>query len=436
MTAHPRLTRRAFGAMVGAAGLAGCSRLWSAEQAMSASLSPGALDAALTEYREALDQAAAGLVVYRSGRPVYEATSGAAAGLSPAEQAAGVPWRAFTPSTPFRVASQSKAVVALTALRLADEGHVDLWADVSPVLGFTLRHPDQPNVPITLAMLLAHVSGVRDPAAYWVPAPRRIERLVTPEMFAPLEGRRLGTWFEYANLNFGLAATVMEAATGERFDQLTERLVLAPAGLDAGFNWAGVSPDRRASGASLYRRATAETEADAGTGAWTVQTDGPETLSSASLPLLLEDGFDLASYQPGTNGTLFSPQGGLRGSLRDLAALAQTYRRTPAMGARRWSLASDGSNGLHDDRFFQAVGLGLIGYDAAASPIPGYTVLGHHGEAYGLHGAFWRVPDADVAIAYAAIGVPEGRHPPVRHPGLNAYTAPLAALGAQAAGLT
>ncbi|MDZ7896978.1 MAG: serine hydrolase, partial [Arcicella sp.] len=44
---------------------------------------------------------------------------------------------------------------------------------------------------------------------------------------------------EYANLNYGIIATVMEAATDERFDRLMTRLVLRPLRLDAGYNWQG-----------------------------------------------------------------------------------------------------------------------------------------------------------------------------------------------------
>ncbi|MEM0986129.1 MAG: serine hydrolase domain-containing protein [Pseudomonadota bacterium] len=358
----------------------------------------------LADLAAAKDLAAAGLIVVRGDEVVAEGAVGASGGLDRME-ADHV--RPFTVDTPFRVASQSKAATALTALRLQALGAIDLDMDVSPELGFPLHHPDAVDQPISLNMLLSHTSGIRDPAAYWIASPGRIASLVTPDIFRPLDGRSLLGHFEYANLNYGLAATALESASGERFDRLAQRLVFGPAGLDVGFNWSGVSVDRRRSGGTLYRRDEV--------GRWAIQTDGPDSLIGNAPTVLLEAGFELERYERGSNGTLFSPQGGLRASLRDLAKLARLYARTPEMMAARWRLDDDGSNGQHNERFFQAMGLGLMSYPASESPFRGYEVFGHHGEAYGLLGAFWIVPDADIVLAYAAIGVPETRHPAVRH---------------------
>lgn len=61
---------------------------------------------------------------------------------------------------PVRVASISKLIMALATMRLADEGKVNLHADVSDWLGWKLRNPDHPQTPVTLAQLLAHRSGL------------------------------------------------------------------------------------------------------------------------------------------------------------------------------------------------------------------------------------------------------------------------------------
>jgi CubicO group peptidase (beta-lactamase class C family) len=37
----------------------------------------------------------------------------------------------------------------------------------------------------------------------------------------------------------------MERRSGERFDRLMRRLVFDPLGLDCGYNWSGVSQDKR-----------------------------------------------------------------------------------------------------------------------------------------------------------------------------------------------
>ncbi len=435
------LSRRRFGALAGAGLLGACiggtkptgvgrgaaPAQTGAPLQKTAQGDAAELNAALEAHRARMDLAATGLVVLRQGQTVHAGAAGWAGGLSDAEKAAGLAQRRFTVDTPFRVASMSKSAVALTAVSLARRGVVDLDADVSPHLGFALRHPEAPGVPVTLAMLLSHTSGIRDPETYWIAAPGTISSLVSPAVHGPLAGQAPGQWFEYANLNSGLAASVLEAASGERFDRLVRAHVLAPAGLDAGFNWSGVSLARRQDGATLYRRGA--------NGAWETQTDGAEVLAGTGPPLLAEPGFHLEDYVPGTNGTLFSPQGGLRASLSDLVGLARRYAQTPEMLSLCWQRNAAGDNGLHDNGFFAASGPGMLHYPAAVSPFGTIPTWGHYGEAYGLYGAYWILPDADVIIAYAALGVPERTFARGRHPGLNAYTEPLADLAARLAGL-
>ncbi|MEM8921811.1 MAG: serine hydrolase domain-containing protein, partial [Pseudomonadota bacterium] len=332
--------------------------------------------------------------------------------------------RPFLTSSKFRVASMTKSVVALAAIRLAQSGEVSLDADVSDYLGYAFRHPYAPDRAITLTMLLAHTSGVTDPDNYWSVPSGQFRDLLTPNIFRPLGSHRLGEFFEYANINFGIAAAALESAAGERFDHLTKRLALDPLDLDVGLNWSGVSPEMRALGASLYRRDDA--------GDWRIQIDGPDMLTSEEPAVLLYGDATLEAYQIGANGALFSPQGGLRASLEDLVIIAEAVQRSLEMRQPIWTRDAAGDNGIHDDSFFQSIGLGSFLYKAQDSPWTGKDIIGHHGEAYGLHGAYWATLDEDIQIAYAAVGIPE--IPPMRavHPALNIYTAPLMALAQDA----
>ena len=83
---------------------------------------------------------------------------------------------------PVRIASVSKLLMALAALRLVDEGKVDLDADVSDYLGWQVRSPNFPDVKVTLAQLLSHRSGLRDRAGYVIPLGESLEaKLAEPE---------------------------------------------------------------------------------------------------------------------------------------------------------------------------------------------------------------------------------------------------------------
>ena len=68
------------------------------------------------------------------------------------------------PDTVFRVASVSKFVTALGAMKLKEQGLLNLDRDVNDYLPFPLRHPKAPDTPITLRMLMSHTAGIHDGA--------------------------------------------------------------------------------------------------------------------------------------------------------------------------------------------------------------------------------------------------------------------------------
>ena len=336
-----------------------------------------------------------GVIVARDGNRVFEHVGGFAGGLDASESG---PRRPFTSDSPFRIASMSKVTTLLTAMELAKAGFIDLDDDVSHALGLGLRHPAYPDVPITLRHILSHRSGISDPAVYWTDPSGDIRDLLSPDMF---KNGKPGEWFEYANINYGIAATIMEAVSGERFDVLTQRYVLDPLGLDAGFNWVRVSLEKRRNGATLYR------ELD---GVMKIQIDGPNILSSTA-PVFYGDDptFTLDSYEPGKNGTLLSPQGGLRASLEDLLVMAKSLADHPDLHRADW-IHTD-QNGAEDSDHFVSFGPGLYVYPPDLSPIPGQLIVGHHGEAYGMYGGMWHLPQINAQIVHAVTATPQPPKP-------------------------
>jgi len=138
----------------------------------------------------------------------------------------------------------------------------------------------------------------------------------------------------------------------------------------------------------------------------------------------MDEGVRLAEYIPGTNGTLFSPQGGLRASLHDMAVLA---REAAALKQKfQWSHSSVFINGDDEDGYFKLFGPGVQFHFADNSPIPGTWLIGHHGEAYGLYSGAFHAPALDAEIAFAVTGtsVP-GRDRSSHHPVIVKATEPL-----------
>jgi D-alanyl-D-alanine carboxypeptidase len=64
--------------------------------------------------------------------------------------------RVVTADDPVRVASISKVAVALGVMRLVEQKKLNLDADVSDYLGWTLRNPAFPDRRITLRLLMSH----------------------------------------------------------------------------------------------------------------------------------------------------------------------------------------------------------------------------------------------------------------------------------------
>jgi len=290
--------------------------------------------------------------------------------------------RAFSLDAPFRIASITKLVVAMALRDFAADDKIDLTAPVSDVF------PDRPDG-LTLGHLLSHQSGLKDPEVYWADIRTDIRTLYDGESFTHAPG----TYLRYANLNYGLAATVVEARLNERFDRLVWNW-LTRNGFDAGLNWSGVSPRKRKKAAALYRKNE--------TGDWAATIDLPAGIPLASPTYLGREIAKLDSYTPGTNGTLFSPQGGMRMSLNDLIKVGKLLHKRPDFHKASWSY--DGTNGDDEDAHFLSFGPGSYVYDADISPIPGVPLVGHLGWAYGAHTAMFIIPDTDISFAFARLG--------------------------------
>lgn len=332
--------------------------------------------------------------------------------------------RALTIDDPVRIASISKLIVALGVMRLVEEGRLDLDRDVSDQLGWRLRNPAFPDRKLTLRLLLSHRSSLKDDIDYAIPLGKDVRTaLADPAAFDAAHAP--GTFFRYSNLNFPVIASAVEAATGERFDRLMERLVLDPLDLDACFNWTTCSDGAVARAVVLYAADGNVVRDDLG-GQW------------PTCPVLAgeDGGCDLGGYEPGSNGALFSPQGGLRISARDLATIGRLLLNRGRHDGRQFLTAAsiaemldpqwrfDGANGETEHGFYCAYGLAtqslpvqtpgcrddLMGDDTA--------LVGHGGDAYSVRSGLWIDPARGQGIAYFATA--NGDDPPR---GRSAYRA-------------
>ncbi|GAO40007.1 putative hydrolase [Sphingomonas changbaiensis NBRC 104936] len=318
----------------------------------------------------------------------------------------GVSARGAGADDPVRVASISKLITALGVMRLVEAGTLDLDSDVSRWLGWSLHNPNFPDRPITLRLLLSHRSSLKDDVDYAIPLGKTIrEALADPKAWDAEHPP--GSFFRYGNINFPVVASVMEAATGERFDALMARLVFEPLAIDACFNWTTCS-DTAVAHAVVLRD---------GHGA-VVRDDLNGTRPDC--PVLSPDpACDLTRYVPGSNGALFSPQGGARISAAGLARIGQMLLKdgdgflSPASVALligpEWRF--DGRNGETEKGYYCTYGLAV---HSLATPGcrddpfgDGIRRVGHSGDAYGLRSGLWIDRQSGRGVAYFVTAVPD-----------------------------
>lgn len=325
------------------------------------------------------------VLAIRKGKVAYQKQFG--------RRVLGAPARPANAHTLYRIASISKMMTTLAAMRLVEDGKLALDVDVGSYLGFALRNPHFPDTPITLRALLTHTSSLRDEAGYSWPCAVTLHSVLAQDGAMWARNAPPGAYFTYANLGWGVIGTIMERVTGERFDRLMKRLLLDPLGMRGGFNPSEFPTEDLANLATLYRKRTTDTEVWDPAGPWIAQVDDYSLRPPAPPP-----GID--AYVIGSNATPFSPTGGLRVSAADMGKVMQmliddgVHQGKPilrpatlrAMFTRQWT--DNGSNGDTEHGLFHCWGLGNQHFPDRLVEGGGYAGVGHLGEAYGLMSVF------------------------------------------------
>ncbi|MEO7564650.1 MAG: serine hydrolase domain-containing protein [Sphingomicrobium sp.] len=322
--------------------------------------------------------------------------------------------RPVTADDPVRVASISKTVVAIGVMKLVEAGKLDLDRDLSATLGWRLRNPAFPDRPITLRQLLSHTSSVRDhDDQYAIPLGGAVQSAMADPKSWDLKHGPGDGYFTYGNMNFPIIGSLIERATGTRFDLWMRHEVLEPMKLDACYNWPTCS--------DFAVALAVELDGHGGN----PQKDDLHGLRPICPVYVVEGPCDLARWRLGENGGLFAPQGGLRISTRGLARVGRmllgggtldgvrilTPQSVDILLAQVWRF--DGRNGDTQKGFYCSYGL-------AAQQIPtpmrgcaddpgtgGAVLIGHAGDAYGLKAGLWIDRGRGLGIVYFVTGIAE-----------------------------
>ena len=295
-------------------------------------------------------------------------------------------WRDKTGGDPldkndiFKIASMSKSFSAVSILQLVDEGKLSLEDDVSDLIGFPVRHPKWPDIPITLKMLLSHTSSMKDGTGnsrYWSPdwvnpAVTSVDSMLKRAFYdyAPGQG------YNYCNRGFNMLGCIIERASGERFDDYVRHHVLDPVGIGvAGYNIDSLDADRLV---TMYGYNKTE----------------DRLLRNNAYVRKNEIKVEEGTYVIGEDGWAWSPTGGMKITLPDLVKWLKCLRDSciTASGERLISPAS--YRKLRTPLTPADPGtLYCLGTRTETRLIAGKTLYGHTGSLHGYKGCMFVQPE-------------------------------------------
>lgn len=277
----------------------------------------------------------------------------------------------------FRIASISKSFTVTSLMQLVEAGKLSLDEDVSKLVGFQVRNPKYPNKVITLRMMLSHTSSINDSQGYFTLD--TIDPAKNPNWAACYNSYEPGTQYEYCNLGFNMAGTILEKLSGERFDQYVKRHILNPMGLYGGYQVDSLDASRFV---TLY--------------AYNPDSSTFSPSPSAYAPRREE----ISNYQMGYSTPIFSPTGGMKMSASDLARYMSMHMNKGEYKGTR-IISKKSARQMQKKIADNGYGLAL---KTERNLIPGKALVGHTGNAYGLYSAMFFQPKEQFGIVVITNG--------------------------------
>ncbi len=269
----------------------------------------------------------------------------------------------LTDNSIFRIASISKSFTATSIMQLVEAGKLSLDDDFSKLVGFQVKNPKFPNTTITLRMIMSHTSSVNDSQGYF--SLDAIDPSKNKEYAKCYNDYEPGKGYAYCNLNFNMTGAVIEKITGERFDQYIKHHILDPLGLYGGYCVDSLDKSRFA---TLYEYNKDSSKFIAATQAYNPRSE------------------EIKNHKLGLTTPIFSPTGGMKISATDLAKYMIMHSRKGKY--KGGSIISESSAIQMQTKLSDDEGYGLA-LETTDKLIPGETMCGHTGSAYGLYSAMF-----------------------------------------------
>ncbi|PJE46110.1 MAG: serine hydrolase [Sediminibacterium sp.] len=266
----------------------------------------------------------------------------------------------------FRIASISKSFSATAIMQLVEKGLISLDDDMSKLVGFIIRNPKYPETPITLKMVLSHRSSINDSQGYF--SLDAINPTKNPNWAKCYNNYAPDSGFQYCNLNYNMAGTIIEKISGERFDLYIQKHILQPLELYGGYCVDSLDKQKFV---TIYE----------------YHTDSAKFIASPNAYAPRSE--EIANYTMGYSTPIFSPTGGMKISATDLAKYMLMHSNKGKTNGKR--VISKRSARKMQTMLSEKEEYGLA-LSTSNKLINGITLTGHTGSAYGLNSAMFFEP--------------------------------------------
>ena len=278
----------------------------------------------------------------------------------------------------FRIASISKSFTTTAIMQLVAKKQISLDQDVSELVGFKVRNPKFPSTVITLKMLLSHRSSINDSEGYF--SLDAIDPAKNPNWEKTYNAYEPNKGYMYCNLNYNLAGSILEKITGVRFDQYIQQQILDPLGLYGGYNVNALDSNLIA---KIYEYKRDSTKFTHSPSAYAPRTE------------------EINNYTMGRSTPIFSPTGGMKISAHDLAEYMIMHSQLGKHKGKRIipkKLSKQMQAIISEEENY---GMAL---ETSTQLIPGKTMIGHTGVAYGLYSIMFFEPKEKIGFVVISNG--------------------------------
>lgn len=285
-----------------------------------------------------------------------------------------------TTETIYRTASIAKIVTSLLVMTLEEKKLLKLEDSVSKLLGINVDLEGHENE-ITVQQLMTHTSGIADTTAYY----DALDEDPYPSLEGLLEsgsihtGAAPGQQYSYSSLSIGLLCAVIEKVSGKKFYQYAEDTLFKPLGIDAGF----------------YTNLIEDTDKLAN-----IYMGGSLSLRFVDSPAMA------ARYREIPLGQMYLlGHGNLYIKAKDLAKIGillagdGTYQGKKILEPATVKKMNQVVYQEEEDSIYRGLGLQIT-----RDVIPGVTLYGHQGNAYGMVGCLFYDPTKKMGISFLTNG--------------------------------